>query len=99
MSENEKYYKVLGGQTTAKSKIVGYCRLHKVHLTEAQVKSKECLRKECRAFKKWDCAFWNERERKKEIKQMKKERGIPSWQKVEIRTDRNGELVPTMRKN
>jgi hypothetical protein len=76
-----------GGQTAARSKIVGYCRLHRVHLTESQVKSKECLRKECRALKKWDCAFWNERERKKYIKQMKKERGIPSWQRVDVKTD------------
>lgn len=34
----------------------------------------------------------------KELRQIKKEQGIPTWQKVEIKTDRNGNLVPTMRK-
>lgn len=98
MSEQEQQYKTLQGTWAAKSKIVGYCRLHRIHLTEAQIRQKECLQKNCNALKKWDHPFWNRRERIKEIKQLKKDAGIPSWQKVEIRTDRNGDLLPKLRK-
>ena len=94
MSGNGKQYKTLNGTMAAQGNIVAYCRLHKVHLTAPQVKEKECLKKGCRALKKWDCPFWDERERIRKIKQMKKEAGIPSWEKVEIRTDHNGELLP-----
>ena len=98
MEKDDRQYRTLHGQMTAESKIVGYCRLHKIHLTAPQVKEKECLRKDCHALKKWDCAFWERRERNKQIKQMKKERGIPVWEKVEIRTDHNGELLPPKEK-
>lgn len=98
MEKDDRQYRTLHGQMTAESKIVGYCRLHKIHLTAAQVKEKECLRKNCRALKKWDCAYWERRERTKKIKQMKKEAGIPSWEKVEVRTDHEGNLLPKIKK-
>jgi coproporphyrinogen III oxidase-like Fe-S oxidoreductase len=98
MSQNEKRYRTLWGGMVSGDKVVGYCRLHKRHLTAQQMQTKQCIPKGCGAFKKWDCQYWRHKERLKEVKRIKKEQGIPTWQKVEIRTDHNGELVPTMRK-
>ena len=97
MSDNEKSYRTLWGGTVNGDKVVGYCRLHKVYLTARQAETKRCSAKGCRSLKKWDCSYWDHKHRMKELRQIKKEQGIPTWQKVEIRTDRNGELVPTMR--
>lgn len=96
--EREKQYLTLNGNWAAASRIVGYCRLHKVHLTAAQVKEKDCLKKRCRALKRWEGPYWEKRKKRKEIRQKKKEKGIPPWERVEIRTDRNGELLPTKKK-
>lgn len=98
MSQNGKQYKTLWGSETSEGKVVGFCRLHRVHLTARQVETKRCSEKCCRSLKKWDCPYWERKERIKEVKRIKKEQGIPPWQKVEIRTDHNGDLVPTMRK-
>ena len=98
MSAKEKSYLTLYGTTATYSKIVGYCRKHKVHLTEPQVRKKGCVRKNCHALKKWDCECWARKDRIKQIKQYKKEAGIPPYQKVEIRTDRDGELLPVKEK-
>lgn len=98
MSEKERDYLTLSGARANKSNIVGYCRLHKVHLTATQVKQKECLSKGCHALKKWEHKFWSHRERIKEVKQLKKEQGIPAYQKVEIRTDSKGNLLTKLRK-
>lgn len=97
MSQNERLYRTLFGTMASRDKIVAYCRLHRVHMTVKQVETKQCSAKCCRWFKKWDCRYWDRKERIKEVKRIKKEQGIPSWQRVEIRTDHNGNLVPTMR--
>ena len=98
MSAKEGSYRTLNGSMALRSNIVGYCRRHHVHLTGNQVAQKRCVQKQCRALKKWDCKFWDHKQRMKEVRQLKKEKGIPSWQKVEIRTDRNGKLLPKLRK-
>ena len=98
MSGSEKRYKTLNGTMALQGNIVGFCRLHRVHLTAAQVRDKDCIPKKCRALKKWDHPYWDHKQRMKEVRKLKKEQGIPSWQKVEIRTDRNGELLPKMKK-
>lgn len=97
MCGKEQEFMTLNGTTAIRSNIVGFCRLHRVHLTKAQVQQKECVCKGCRALKKWDCAYWRRKERIKEVKRIKKEQGVPSWQRVEIRTDHNGNLVSAMR--
>ena len=98
MSQNEKRYRTLWGGTVSGDKVVGYCRLHKRHLTEQQMRTKQCIPKGCGAFKKWDCPYWDHKHRMKELRQIKKDEGIPTWQKVEIRTDRHGKLLPKLRK-
>ena len=98
MSAQEGSYRTLNGSMALRNNIVGYCRLHRVHLTAAQVRDKDCVSKKCRALKKWDHPYWDHKQRMKEVRKLKKEQGIPSWEKVEIRTDRNGELLPKMKK-
>lgn len=98
MSQNGKRYWTLWGGTVSGDKVVGYCRLHKVHLTARQAETKRCSAKGCRSLKKWDCPYWDHKHRMKELRQIKKDEGIPPWQKVEIRTDRHGKLLPKLRK-
>ena len=98
MSGSEKRYRTLYGQTVTQGKVVGYCCLHKVYLTANQINEKRCVPKKCGAFRKWDCAYWQRKERMRELRQMKKEAGIPPWEKVEIRTDREGKLLPKLKK-
>jgi hypothetical protein len=98
MSQNEKRYRTLWGGMVSGDKVVGYCRLHKVHLTARQAETKRCSAKGCGAFKKWDCPYWDHKHRMKELRQIKKEEGIPAWQKVEIWTDWHGKLLPKLRK-
>lgn len=96
--EEERRYRTLYGTMAAESKIVAYCRLHKIHLTAQQVRTKRCGQKGCNALKKWDCPYWDRKERMREMKRLKKEQGIPAWEKVEIRTDRNGELLKKLKR-
>lgn len=98
MSQNAKQYKTLWGSETSESKVVGFCRLHRVHLTARQVETKQCAGKGCRSLKKWDCAYWQEKERRKELRRMKKEAGIPPWQKVKIKNQEEIEILKFGRK-
>lgn len=91
-------YRTLTGQIASETRIVGYCRLHKCYLTLTQMRNKQCLQKNCFRLMKHDNPFWEQRERKKELRQLKKEQGISPWEKVEIRTDRNGDLLPKLKK-
>lgn len=93
-----EWYTSLWGGKIPRDSVVAFCRRHRVHLNAAQLKKKGCLGKGCRYLKKWECPFWDERERWREIKKLKKEQGVPVWQKVEIRTDRNGKVLPKTRK-
>lgn len=98
MSAKEGSYRTLNGSMALRSNIVGYCRFHRVHLTAAQVRDKDCVSKQCKALKKWDHPYWEHKQRMKEVRQLKKEQGIPSWQKVEIRVNSKGELLTKLRK-
>lgn len=77
--------------------IIGYCRKHKVHLTERQAAARQCFQKGCRAFERIS-RFRGHKELMKEIRRMKRDAGIPNYQKVEIRTDRYGRLLPKLKK-
>lgn len=50
-----------------------YCRLKKCSLTVKQVKTKECLKKQCWYLVKYDHEWWKQRELVKQKKKMKKE--------------------------
>ncbi len=53
---------------------VGYCEYHKAYLTQKQLKTKNCLGKQCKALiKQNDHPFWVERALKKSAKKQRKE--------------------------
>lgn len=51
----------------------GYCRLKNCSLTAKQIKSKECLKKNCFHLVKYDHEFWRQRARAKEKKKANKQ--------------------------
>lgn len=67
-------YKTLYG-TVARSPCA-YCKKHNCSLTWKQVKTRECLRKQCWYLKKYDHEVWKQRDlikqRKKANKQINK---------------------------
>lgn len=97
MGEKSKSCMALWGTWTTDSKVVGFCLKHRAYITVTQLERKQCLQKGCKAFRRKDHPYWERRERIKEIKRLKKEAGIPSWQKVEIRTDHEGNLLPKVK--
>ena len=92
MKEKGKKVLALYGTWTTEDRAAGYCWKHKACVTVRQIKEKQCVRKGCKAFQKREHPYWERKERFKELRKQKKELGIPVWEKVEIRTDRNGEL-------
>lgn len=55
------------------SHCIGYCNFHKAYVTQKQMKTKQCLQKNCNAFiKNINHQFWIERQQKKEEKKLKK---------------------------
>ena len=73
--------------------VVAFCHYHRAFMTVPEMKRKKCLQKRCNRLEKCDCNFWIERERKKERKRLKKEAGIPVYQRVKVKTDHNGEII------
>lgn len=94
MSEpKENLLRTLYGGKIESTKAVAYCWHHHAYLTAKQLKKKRCLAKNCGAFRRVENQFWEQRDRKDRIKQMKKEAGIPVWQKVTVRTNCKGEVI------
>ena len=66
----------LYGSQIDREKAVGFCYLHKCHLTENTLKYKRCLGKQCHHLKKHeDNVYWKNREERKALKKSKKIRG------------------------
>lgn len=82
--------KVLYGTWTTEDKAVGYCLKHGACVTAQQMKEKECLRKQCGAFRRRKHPFWEQRARMRELKKKKREAGIPPWERVKT----GGEEIP-----
>lgn len=92
-------YEVLYGRVVDKWQVVGYCRKHKVYLTEENVRERGCKKGKggrCTAYE--HSQYYDHKQRMKQIRKLKEQQGIPSWQKVEIRTDRNGKILPKLKK-
>ena len=68
-------YVNLRNENTKKTKFIGYCRLHKGVMTVTQVKTKQCLSKQCHHFCKYkQHPYWEMREKiKLEKKKEKRE--------------------------
>ena len=66
---SKKKYIMLGGSKNP----VGYCAYHKATLSTKQLKSKECLQKNCNRLIKYEHEYWNQLERNRQLKQQQKE--------------------------
>lgn len=52
---------------------VGFCFFHKLCLTKAQMDKKHCLKRGCKAFKKYEQhPYWRQREKEKAIRDARK---------------------------
>lgn len=91
--QSGKLLRTLYGGKIEETRAVGYCWHHHAYLTAKQLKKKECLLKGCGALKRLDNPYWEQRERKDRVKQMKKEAGIPAYRKVRMRTNHKGEVI------
>lgn len=69
----EAICQTLYGSESPCFRCVGYCTFHKAYVTQKQMKTKQCLQKNCDAFiKNTNNQFWIEREQKKEELKRKK---------------------------
>ena len=67
--------KGLYGSEIKESRVVGYCKHHKLSLTATTLRQHECLRKQCGALRKnEEHDYWLQRERLKEKRQARKDR-------------------------
>lgn len=52
---------------------IGYCKTHRGYLSLKQMRLHKCTKKGCTGFRKLECPYWEERQRRKdEAKQRKK---------------------------
>ena len=72
-SNNTDMLKGLYGSQISRNRAVGYCHFHKAALTVKTMKCKECLKKQCDAFKKYEeHDFWRQHEQKKALRKTRK---------------------------
>ncbi len=67
--------KVLYGSETYYKNCPGWCRYHHTHLTANQIKTKNCLGKQCKCLDKIEHKFWEQRDKKKQKKKENREKG------------------------
>ncbi|MGP1496337.1 MAG: hypothetical protein ACTTJG_06015 [Treponema sp.] len=71
--EPEAICPTLYGTKSVCYRCIGYCNFHKAYVTHKQMKTKQCLQKNCNAFiKNANHQFWIEREQKKEELKLKR---------------------------
>ena len=46
------------GSSAKETKIVGYCRLHHLNLTAKQIKTRKCLKRNCKALDRHEHEWW-----------------------------------------
>ena len=91
--ELDKVVTIFGHEARG-TKVIAYCHYHHAWMTLPEVTRKQCVQKGCNRLSKCeDNPYWQQRERKKKRKQMKKEAGIPVYEKVTMRTNHNGEII------
>ena len=91
--ELDKVVTIFGHEARG-TKVIAYCHYHHAWMTLPEVTRKQCVQKGCNRLSKCeDNPYWQQRERKKKRKQMKKEAGIPVYEKVIMRTNHNGEII------
>ena len=70
--DNDDVVQLLNGSETVFRRCVGYCAYHKRYLTQTQLKTKQCLQKNCNRLIKIEHRFWDERDNKQVEKKLKK---------------------------
>lgn len=70
--EPNEEVQLLNGSTTYFHRVVGYCAYHKRYITQTQLKTKQCLQKECKRLIKIENKFWLDRDAKQVEKKIKK---------------------------
>ena len=70
--EPDEEVQLLNGSTTYFHRVVGYCAYHKRYITQTQLKTKQCLQKECKRLIKIENKFWLDRDSKQVEKKIKK---------------------------
>ena len=91
--EVEKVQTIFGHEAKVTA-VAAFCHYHRAFMTVSEMKRKKCLQKGCNRMSRVDGhPFWEQRDRKKKRKQLKKEAGIPVYEKVTMRTNHNGEII------
>lgn len=73
--DNDEMRPTLYGSFVNSHRICAFCRKHKLGLTVAQMKQKECLRKQCNALKRYqEHPYWGLRAAKKQARLARKNR-------------------------
>lgn len=70
--EKDEIVQLLNGSETYFERCVGYCAYHKRYITQTQLKTKQCLQKNCNRLIKIEHRFWLDRDNKQVEKKIKK---------------------------
>ena len=67
-------YVDLSNKETKDSRLVAWCKLHEGYLTVKQLRTKQCLQKQCHHLEKIGHSWWRKREKDKQLKKERKRR-------------------------
>lgn len=67
-----KEYRTFYGSTS--SNTLAFCHKHKLSLTPKQLKQKQCMRKQCNALQKFEHAYWDKQDEKKQMRKERKQK-------------------------
>lgn len=81
--ENGKQYKLFDGSFSGNS--CAYCWKHHKGMTPTQLKSRQCLKRQCGALQRCDHPYWEQREKTKAARRARKERLERQYQEVTSR--------------
>ena len=81
--ENRKQYKLFDGSYSSNS--CAYCWKHHKGMTPTQLKSRQCLQRQCPALQRCEHPYWKQREKTKATRRARKERLERMYQEVTSR--------------
>ena len=73
-------YRTFYGSVSSNS--CAYCWKHHKALTPAQLKKRECLRRQCDALQRYDHPYWEMREKRKALRVERKARLESMWKEA-----------------
>ena len=69
--ENRRQYKLFDGSVSGNS--CAYCWKHHKGMTPKQLKSRQCLKRQCGALQTMEHPYWEQREKTKAVRRARKE--------------------------